>query len=128
MTKFYLTFSPKETIETNIEKIKQHYSILYNKIFILESPQHDSEYFITFNLDPINISSIEKNMISIHRNKENNVIYTINSLNELIKIKNNGVLKKGFEVNWGEYKNSLILTNNNQLKILNTNIYKIITL
>lgn len=128
MARFYLTFTPKEQLEYNIEKIKQQYTILYNKIFILESPQNELEYFITFNLDPVNISSISKNMISIHRNKEYNVIYTINSLNELIKSKNNGNLIKGFEINWNEYKNSIILINNNNLKILPINIKQIINI
>ena len=55
-------------------------------------------------------------------------LYTINSLNELIKSLNGGVVDSKFPINWIHYRNSILLTQMGDLKQLNTKIYKIIDL
>lgn len=51
-----------------------------------------------------------KNTISINRKKESNTLYSINALNNLIKILNNGMLDKTFIVNWNDYQDILLLS------------------
>ncbi len=51
-----------------------------------------------------------KDTISINCKKETNTYYSINALNSLIRTLNNGVLNKSFIIDWGNYKNTLLLS------------------
>jgi len=64
----------------------------------------------------------------VHRKKETNTLYTINSLNALIRKENDGILDNKYSVDWAKYANSLLVTSNNELKVLNTKVYQIINL
>ena len=127
--KLFATFSKKEDIEKTIEVITARYSILFNKIFILESKDSD-EFICTYNIDPGNLStmSVLPNTILLHRKKESNTLYTINALNTLIKTLNNGYADPNYKVEWADYKNTILLTNGPDLRKLETTIYKIINL
>jgi hypothetical protein len=83
--KLFCTFSEMDTVDETVHQITSHYTILYNKIFILESPQ-SNELLCTYNIDMGNISSAPMvNTILVHRKKETNTLYTINALNALIE-------------------------------------------
>lgn len=126
--KLFCTFSSKEGLDQTIEAIKTEYTIAYNKIFVLESPDSD-EYLCTYNIEVTSgITPVLRNTILLHRKKESNTLYTINSLNALIKSLNEGVLDTNFQVNWNDYRNSVLLTTGSELRRLNTAIYKIISL
>ena len=58
--------------------------------------------------------------------KESNTLYTINALNELIKRLNGGVVDTKFPITWEHYKNTILLTQRDELKELKTKIYKIL--
>jgi hypothetical protein len=100
---------------------------MYNKMFVLHI-KSNNEYVLTYNIDQGNIDSIPENTILVHRKKEHNVLYTINSLNELIRRLNGGVVDPKFPIDWRHYKNSILLTQNGELKQLQTRIFKIIEL
>ena len=51
-----------------------------------------------------------KDTISINRKKETNTLYSINALNAIIKVMNNGILDKNYIVNWTDYTNCLVLS------------------
>ena len=128
LTKLFCTFTLPSEVEETINTINKRYSVIFNKIFILESPESD-ELICTYNIDTGNMgSSPISNTILLHRKKESNTLYTINALNTLIKINNNGYLNKNYIVDWKEHKNSILLTNGPDLRKLNTVIYKIIDL
>jgi hypothetical protein len=123
--RLFCTFTTIEDIDSLVREISLKYEILYNKVFALKN-QTTNEYVITYNIDQGNISSIPENTILVHRKKETNTLYTINALNTLIKSLNKGVVDTRFPINWSNYKNCILLTQNNELKQLNTKIYKII--
>ena len=127
--KLFSTFSKKEDIEETIDTITSRYTILYNKIFILESKDSD-ELICTYNIDPGNLSmtTVLPNTILVHRKKESNSLYTINALNTLIKTLNNGYADPNYRVNWNDYRNTILLTNGPDLRKLETTIYKIVNL
>lgn len=127
--KLFCTFTKKEDIEETLETIKGRYTILFNKIFILESKDSD-ELICTYNIDPGNLSttSVLPNTILLHRKKESNSLYTINALNTLIKSLNNGYVDPNYKVNWNDYRNTILLTNGPDLRKLETTIYKIVNL
>lgn len=128
--KLFATFSKKEDIDKTLDTITNRYTILYNKIFILESKDSD-EFICTYNIDPGNVSTttVLPNTILLHRKKESNTLYTINALNTLIKLLNNGYTDSNYKVNWADYKNTILLTQGpDQLRKLETTIYKIVNL
>ena len=128
MNKLFCTFSKKELLDERLREINKEYTILYNKIFVLSSPDSD-EYMCTYNIEIDGPNTkILPNTILLHRKKESNTLYTINALNTLIKSLNGGVLDSKFVVNWQDYKNSILLTQGEDLRKLNTAINKIVAI
>lgn len=126
LNKLFATFTTPASLDETILTINRKYSILFNKIFVLESPQSD-ELICTYNIDTGNMAaSPMANTILLHRKKESNTLYTINALNTLIKSLNGGMLDTRFIVNWQDYKNSILLTNGLDLRRLNTSIHRIV--
>jgi hypothetical protein len=81
----------------------------------------------TYNVEEDRENYIEnKDTISLHRKKQTNTLYTINALNDVIRSKNKGVLDKSFPIEWSEFKNKLLLTNEEGLNVIPTRIYTII--
>lgn len=127
--KLFCTFSEKNNIDSTIKKITDTYSILYNKIFVLET-DGSNEYICTYNVDTINIREniLLDNTILTHRRKQTNTLYTINALNNLIISLNNGKLDNSFIINWDDYRNSIMLTRSNQFVKMNTKVYNIVVI
>ena len=123
--KVFCTFTDLDNLHSLLEDIKSQYTIIYNKMFVLEIVGKD-EYVVTYNVDQGNVYSIPDNTILVHRKKESNTLYTINALNELIKGLNGGIVDTKFKVDWQHYKNCILLTQHNTFNQLNTKIYKII--
>ena len=125
--KLFYTFTTLEGLDDLVQEIQYNYDILYNKIFILYIKSND-EYVCTYNVDPASMNNVLPNTILVHRKKESNTLYTINALNELIKRLNGGVVDIYYKVNWQHYKNTILLTQHNELKQLKTKIHQIIEL
>ena len=125
--KLFCTFTTLESLDDLINDLTRAYSIMYNKMFVLYVKSTD-EYVITYNVEQGNVEGIPLNTILVHRKKETNTLYTINALNDLIKKLNGGVVDPSYRVNWQHYKNYILLTNHNELKQLNTKVYKIVEL
>jgi len=126
LNKLFCTFTSPADLEETVATINRKYAILFNKVFVLESPQSD-ELICTYNIDTGNMAAAPMaNTILLHRKKESNTLYTINALNTLIKSLNGGVLDTRFIVNWQDYKNSILLTNGPDLRKLDTAIHKIV--
>jgi len=123
--KLFCTFTNLENLDSLLEEITSRYTIIYNKMFVLEIVGKD-EFVVTYNVDQGNVQTIPDNTILVHRKKESNTLYTINALNELIKKLNGGVVDTKYQVDWQHYRNCVLLTQHNDLNQLNTKIYKII--
>jgi hypothetical protein len=126
--KLFCSFTLPTYLPETIAGITSKYPILYNKLFILESPDTE-EYLITYNIDTENpLEVIPENTILLHRKKESNTLYTINALNILVKQLNNGVADRNFVITWNNYRNTVLLTQGPDLRMIHTKIYKIINL
>ena len=126
LNKLFCTFTTHDDLDATLSTINRRYSILYNKIFVLESPQ-SKELMCTYNIDMGNVSEDPlPNTILLHRKKESNTLYTINALNALIRTLNNGILDTRYIINWADYKNCILLNTGPELRRLDTAIYKII--
>ena len=127
--RLYCTFVPEENIENTVDRIKTSYSILFNKIFVLESLDGE-KVMLTYNVDMGNSSSefLVNNTILVHRKKQTNTLYTINALNELIRSLNNGYLDKSYVVNWNDYRNCILLIQTDGYKRIDTKVREIINI
>ena len=125
--KLFCTFTTLDGVNDLVDSIQRSYTVMYNKIFVLEV-KNNNEYVLTYNIEMANIASIPENTILVHRKKESNTLYTINALNELIKSLNGGVVDTRFQIYWQHYKNTILLTQQNELKQLRTKIHEIIEL
>ena len=127
-TQLLATFTTKIYLDGIVDKIKQTYSIVFDKIYVLQNEDKSKELICTYNVDitkPIDYNSVE-NTISLHRKKHTNTLYTINALNEVVMNMNNGVKNPDTIVPWENYKNSILVTNADGLNKINTRIFKII--
>ena len=127
-TQLLCTFTPKNRLDDVLELIIECNEILYDKIYVFQNGKDKSQLICTYNVEyeDDHISEDIPNTISLHRKKQSNTLYTINALNEVIRSKNNGVLDKKFQVDWTEFQNSLILTNETGLNIIPTKIHQIV--
>jgi hypothetical protein len=127
--KLFCTFTAPEELDNTLNTLTTKYTILYSKIFVLESLSTE-EYVCTYNIDTFNMAqqSVLPNTILLHRKKESNSLYTINALNALIKSLNGGVLDTNYRITWLDYKNSILLVQSNDLNIIKTKIHRIINL
>jgi len=127
--RLYCTFVPEEDVNSIVDKIRSSYSILFNKIFVLESLDGE-KVMLTYNVDMGNSSSefLVSNTILVHRKKQTNTLYTINALNELIKSLNNGYLDKSYMVNWNDYRNCILLIQTDGFNRVDTKVKTIINL
>lgn len=124
--KLFCTFSTKDKLEDTLNTIRSEYVIMYDKIFVLESTESE-EYLCTYNIEIQGVNTkVLPNTILLHRKKETNTLYTINSLNLLIKSLNEGILDTSYRVEWQNYRNTVLLSQGDELKKLSTKIYKIV--
>ena len=127
--KLFCTFSSIDTIDKTIEFINSSYCILYSKIFILQLMDNE-ELACTYNIDTTNTRGeyLIPNTILVHRKKEFNTLYTINSLKKVIEEENKGEYIPNYNLDWSKYRNTILLLQDNNLKKLETKIYNIINL
>ena len=125
--RLFATFTQQDLIEGLINELSSTYSIMYKKMFVLFI-KSTNEYVVTYNVEQGNIDTIPENTILVHRKKESNTLYTINALNDLIKKLNNGEIDPTYKIEWQNYKNCVLLTQQGEVKQLNTKIYKIVDL
>jgi hypothetical protein len=127
-TQLLATFTSKVYLDGIVDKIKETYPIVFDKIYILQNEDSTKELICTYNVDmsnSVDYNAIE-NTISLHRKKHTNTLYTINALNEVVMNMNNGVKDPNTIVPWENYKNSILVTNADGLNKINTRIFKII--
>jgi hypothetical protein len=107
-TQLLCTFAHKSDLNLVTDYIQSNYVIPEQRIFVFYNANDSDMLYCTYNIsETINRTS---NTISIHRKKETNTLYTVNSLNAIIRRVNNGVLDKTFQIDWSRYQNSFILT------------------
>jgi len=128
-TQLLCTFTDIQNYRMVISDVQKFYKIIFGKVYLLKNQDNVNELLLTYNInaDNINSNSFYPNTISVHRKKDSNTLYTINSLNELIKKLNNGVLDTNYVVNWKDYENCVLLTDSTYgVRTVSTKLYQII--
>lgn len=127
-TQLLCTFTLKTKLDETIEEIQNRYTIAFDKIYVLENKDNKREVMCTYNINSEVSNEPLPNTISIHRKKQTNTLYTINALNDIVVLLNDGVKDPNFIIEWENYRNSLLVTDEDGLKQINTKIYTIIEL
>ena len=85
-TKLLCTFTTVHELDSIIELIQKYYTLAFNKIYVLENINDQNQLVLTYNILDVKLSAekIPFSTISVHRKKQTNTIYTINSINKLI--------------------------------------------
>ena len=118
------TFSTIKTFKTEVLSLSEFYKIDGNKIYVLVNLENPEEVFLTYNVFLKSVRHYPKT-ISVHRKKDFNILYSINALNELIKVENGGEISPTFKMNWGKYKNSIIVLKDGALSVSQTKLLTI---
>jgi hypothetical protein len=126
-TQLLCTFTSKDELQGCLQKIRETYYLVYNYIYVLQNKSNLEELFITYNIDTNYKPTYPlRDTILVHRKKQSNTLYTINSLNELVKELNGGKLDKNFTIDWDMFKNCIIVTNTEGVKKISTRVYEVI--
>lgn len=113
------TFVSKNKILSFLEELKTRFYINYEKIYVYSISSNDKEYLVTFKTYDKD-KFIKKLSNSTIMHVKNNCIFSINALNKLIELNYDFEKEKPYnevEINWDEYKDSLIIITNGELKI-----------
>ena len=127
-TQLLCTFTTKQKLNEIVDVVVTCNDVLYEKIYVFQNINELNQLICTYNVeyDADNHPDDIPNTISLHRKKQSNTLYTINALNEVIRELNGGILDKRFPIPWGEYQNSLLLTNDTGLNKIPTKIHSIV--
>ena len=121
-TQLLCTFAHRSDLNIVTEYIQQSYVIPERRIFVFANAEASDNLYCTYNADAT--TQRGQNTISIHRKKETNTLYTVNALNEVIRTVNNGVLDKTYQLNWNNYQNSFILTDDAGFRVIELIFFK----
>lgn len=122
------TFSDNINYSEDISNIQKYYELYDNKIFIFVNPNSLKEVFLTYNVYKKHLYEHYKHTIGIHRKKQTNTLYTLNAMNKLIADENDGVFNCNYQLHWENYKNSILLTNDVGVKIVELKLFSIFSL
>ena len=126
-TQLLCTFTKLSELNQKINIIIECNDIVFNKIYVFQNEEDKNQLICTYNVEyDDNFMQGIPDTISLHRKKNTNTLYTINALNDLIRELNGGKLDKSYQINWEDYQNCLLLTNENGLNKIPTKIHKII--
>ena len=98
----------------------------YIKNFYNKKEKNKICIFIEKNFNHLETEENKAKDIDGRQKKKTNTLYTINALNEAIKLNNNGILDKSFQLNWEVYSDCILLVNDAGLKKINTAVKEII--
>jgi hypothetical protein len=117
--KLLVTFCKKQELEKTLEKVYDIYTLVQNRIYVLQVIDEQGDIAITYNCskeaDPMHV----RNTLLIHRYKRSNTLYTINALNLLPKDQQN-------KVNFFDYTNSILMSRYAKLVIRKTKLMEVI--
>lgn len=122
------SFVEKERLDEALERIQGVTGVPKGRIFVFRSDDTD-EMILTYNIDceslSLKFSEIWSDTISVHRKKETNTLFSLNALNELIKLENDGKLVQSHKIDWDRYRNSFLLFRAGSLNVLRLELIKL---
>lgn len=114
------TFVNKHKILSFIEKVKNLTKMNTDKIYVFIIEGNNNEYLVTFK-SYSNKGLINKLYNSTVLHVKNGCLFSINSLNELIKEENGDTIQnhKEYLIDWSKFKNKLMIMTSGKLRLYN---------
>jgi hypothetical protein len=109
------SFIDRQNLENSIQQIKENFVIIGSKIFVLKNKEDNDKLILTYNIllndEKIKFDCCIPGTIALHRKKETNTLYTLNSLNTVIlEETKKPVVDKNHKINWTNYLNCILIT------------------
>ena len=119
------TFTNLKDFRQVAEEVQKFYDIYNKRIFAFSNAKNPKEIYLTYNVLNMQRSAPKfSNTILIHRKKQTNTLYTLNSMNKLIE-EENGSRDPNYILNWSLYSNSLIITGDVSIRIIPLKIFNV---
>jgi len=118
------TFTKPKHLEQNVDEISEKYELINDKIICIQNVEDDNEMFCIYNIPITEVNGNYRDTILMHRKRKTNTLYTINSLNAMIWLLNDGKFDHNFQVPWNNYRNSLLLIRQEEVDVVHTKLYK----
>jgi len=122
-TQLLCTFTNEGEFENTVDTVLNTFDLFSRKIFVLKL-HPSNELVVSYNIIPNSVKFLPLT-IMVHRKKESNTMYTINALNTLI-LSETGKMDKSYQIDWQKYRNSIILTDGDNYKVMKTSLFRII--
>jgi hypothetical protein len=107
--KLLCTFSSKNSFKLTIDYVASFYQIYKNRIFIYSDQNNFDNLILFYNTENDEQKKLE-NTMTVHRKVQSDTFYTLDALNELVKLVNNGIADKNYQLDWENYPNRLLTT------------------
>jgi len=109
------SFIDRPELDNSIKQIKENFVIIGYKIFVLKNKEDNDKLILTYNIllndEKIKFDCCIPGTIALHRKKETNTLYTLNSLNSIIMEETQkNVVDKTHKINWTNYLNCILIT------------------
>lgn len=106
---FLCTFTSNDSLSLTVDYLSTYYKIYNNKFYMYTDRDNPYSSVLVYNTEDNLRDGLAKNTISINKKKHTNTLYTINALNSLIKVLNNGILDKSYQIDWENYRDVLLI-------------------
>ena len=123
------SFVPHAELDEALDRISSSANIPKDRIFVFRTDDIE-DFILTYNIQQsspktVRFNKIWSDTISVHRKKETNTLFSLNALNELIKLENNGKLVLSYKINWEQYRNCFLLFRSGTLSVLQLELVKL---
>ena len=115
------TFATKQTLTGLLSRLNDNFILSNKSIFVLTTLT-PYEVICTYHIDIEPNTQYLPDTILVHRKRATNTLYTLNSLNEIVKM-NTGGLSSSYIVEWEKYRNCLLVTNDQGLRRIDTKLF-----
>ena len=123
-TQLILTFTTKTQYNSLINTVLDGYNLMYDKIFVFNTDVKD-ETVCSYSIEFTPNTLLLPNSVTVHKKNETNTYYSINALNIVIEKETGSRNNYNHKIQWKDYQNTILLTENSELKIIPTELYLI---
>ena len=123
----FFTAETDEEVMTEVQAIADNLTLTNKFIFLFEDKEDPSKKILTYNAIPEKGKKFNPRLFTmrIHRKKQTNTLYTINGLNLAIAAENNGKTGRDIKLNWEDYRETILLSVNRELKMQEIKVIQI---
>ena len=103
------TFVHRSDVRVVADLLLRVFDVKSEQIFVYCSVDDERMCYLTYSALMGN-QLFAKNTISIHRNSTTNTFYTVNAMNDIIRVCNNGVMDSSYKLEWELYTDTMLMT------------------